>query len=440
MQSSQMTNKQTSEPSIKTVSFKTLGCKFNQSETDVLLKEFAKKGYEIRSFGEEVDLTLINTCTVTHIADRDSRNLIRNAKRTSPNAKIIVTGCYAEMSADEIKKIPEVDLILDIKEKYRIFDYLNQTNAPPVLRSLGEGGTTPLSTTHYPRPRTRAFLKVQEGCNYFCSYCIVPFARGGPKSLSHEQILDEAKTLIEQNYLEIVLTGINVGLYNDKGYRLENLVDDLQKIPGLKRLRLSSLEPNTITDGLLKIIAKSDVICPHLHIPLQSGDNATLKSMNRKYTTKEYAAVTKRVKEFLPNAAIGTDVIVGFPGETDEEYENTFAFIKSQPFTYLHVFSFSARQGTAAAKMADKIAPPITKERSQRLRGLERSFKENYYKKFIGKTLPVYFDQTKNGLHLGYTHHYIRVAVESENIKKGDFVDVKITGIDDELKYCLGNL
>jgi threonylcarbamoyladenosine tRNA methylthiotransferase MtaB len=433
---------------IRSVCFKTLGCKLNQSETDAIQHKFTEKGYQIKSYGEPADLTIINTCTVTNSADSGSRAAIRQAIRNSPKGRIAVTGCYAQVSPDEIKSIQGVDMILGNDEKYKIFNYLDEIREgkieEPLVYVNDEGGFAQVSEDGFvsATSRARAFLKVQEGCNYYCSYCIIPFSRGRARSRSLADSVQEASRLADEGYQEIVLTGINIGTYdfeNGKQYTLVDLLDALQNVNGIERIRLSSIEPNTVSDDLLHLARESKVICPHLHIPLQSGNDDQLQAMNRKYCIEEYQGLMDRFSKTLPHAALGSDVIVGFPGETEEHFENTLNFIQSNPFTYLHIFRYSDRKGTAASKMPNKVDPQTIKKRSQVLHQLSKKLKTAYYQKYLGQKLTVLFDQTKNGKQVGYTENYLQVSVESPQDIRKQILDVELIDIN-ERGLCTGKL
>ena len=404
---------------IQSVSFKTLGCKLNQSESDAIMAKFEENQFRVRPFGEEVDLTIINTCTVTNDADSKSRATIRRAIRNSPRGRVVVTGCYAQVKPEDIQTINGVDLILGNDEKYHIFDHLNKLQhgklEEPLTIVNDEGEFTSVSEDGFisATSRTRAFLKIQEGCDYYCSYCIIPFARGKARSRPFTQTIDEARKLVDQGYREIVLTGINIGTYHTANGK-QNLVDllsALEQINGLDRVRVSSIEPNTVTDDLLHLVAGSKVICDHLHIPLQSANDDQLSAMNRKYRLEEYARLMARFRTILPTAALGTDVIVGFPGETEAHFEKTTAFIQAQPFTYLHIFRYSPREGTVAAKLDNPVQFHEIKRRSVVLHEVSQKLKFAYAEKFSGQTLKVLFDQFRDGLASGYTRNYLRVQV-----------------------------
>lgn len=430
---------------IRTVSFKTLGCKLNQSESDAIATKFVDYGIAVRAFGEPADLTVINTCTVTNDAARASRAAIRQAIRTSPQGRIAVTGCYAQISPREIEAIAGVDLILGSDEKYRIFDHIDKlalgkletpltiVNDRGDFDTVGEDGF--ISATS----RTRAFLKVQEGCDYHCTYCIIPFARGRARSRSLPNAIDEARQLAEKGFQEIVITGINVGTYrweNGRIYALADLLDGLQNVDGIERIRLSSLEPNTVTDDLLALIRDSKVICPHLHIPLQSGTDEILHAMGRKYRLEDYARLMERFRAHLPDAALGTDIIVGFPGETDTHFMATHDFITRCPFTYLHIFRYSPRDGTAATRLSLPVEAEAAKYRSRILHETHTMMKSHHARRFLGRTLPVLFDHSETSPYLGYTPNYIRVEVESEENLTGVIRPVRLKS--DNISQLIG--
>jgi threonylcarbamoyladenosine tRNA methylthiotransferase MtaB len=418
---------------INSVSFKTLGCKLNQSETDAISAKFKEKGFEIRPFGEESDLTILNTCTVTNDADSKSRSTIRKAIKTSPKGRIVVTGCYAQVNPEEIEKISGVDLILGSDEKYHIFDYLDRLNQgkneEPLTFVNEQGDFDSVSADGFvsATSRTRAFLKIQEGCDYYCSYCIIPFARGKARSRNFNETLDECKKLASQGYHELVLTGINIGTYEDEEHSFVELLQSMEKIDGLKRIRISSIEPNTVSDELMQLVADSDVLCPHFHIPLQAGHNDILKAMNRKYILDDYSQLMARFKRILPHAALGTDIIVGFPGETDEHFQSTLNFVENNPFSYLHIFRYSARTGTVASKLVNPVDFHIAKKRSSILHELAKKKKHEFAEKFIGTREPVLFDQWKDNVLSGYTNHYIRVDVQGHQNQLNTIENVKLT-------------
>jgi threonylcarbamoyladenosine tRNA methylthiotransferase MtaB len=325
----------TSSPS-KKVAFHTLGCRLNFSESGSIAQGFVDRGYEVVEFGSPADVVFLNTCTVTDGADSTCRNLIRKAQASSPEAKIVVAGCYAQMEAEKIKNMQGVDLILGTSEKYKVFDYLNSEEDLQVhIDKSSEfwGASTTLADSH-----TRAFLKIQDGCNYVCSFCIIPFARGRSRTISVADALKEAKALAQKGFKEIVLTGVNIGEYEAmSGEKLTDLVKYIADIPEIQRLRLGSVEPNTMTRELLETLKATGKYQDHFHIPLQSGSDEVLSSMRRKYTSSQYKEILSMVKSYFPDAAFGADVIVGYPGETEEQFLETFNLLRAQPITHFHV-------------------------------------------------------------------------------------------------------
>lgn len=420
---------------IRTVAFKTLGCRLNQSETDAIEAKFRERSYTIVPFGERADLTVVNTCTVTNDADRKSRYAIRQAVRSSRRGRVVVTGCYAQMKPEEIRSMEGVDLVLGNDEKYKLFDYLENLGDGKLdepLVFVGDHGDLERITADgfiSAASRTRAFLKIQDGCDYYCSFCIIPFARGRARSRPFSETLEEARKLAERGYREIVLTGVNIGTYYDRASdkRLPDLLDKMQRIPGLDRIRISSIEPNTVTEGLLKVMSDSDIICPYLHIPIQSASDKILSAMRRKYRAARLEKLMEKIAKYLPDAGLGTDVIVGFPGETEEDFEETVRFIEDHPFSYLHIFPYSERSGTLSEKLPDPVDQKTKKRRLGVLREINRIIRKAYARKFFGKVLPVLFEEAdRRGMHSGYTPNYIRVSVSSETDLRGKICDVKL--------------
>ena len=405
--------------SSRTASFYTLGCKLNQSETNAIQQEFVQRNYDIVPFGEPANISVINTCTVTNQADSKSRSVIRKAVKASPDGRVVVTGCYAQIRPEEIQAIEGVNLILGTAEKHHLFDYLDRAeNGLEPLVFVNESGEIDSYDESFfisSSTRTRAFLKIQEGCNYYCSYCIIPFARGKARSRSYDSAIEEAKRLVDEGYREIVLTGINVGTYRHENGQitlLHDLLSGLSDINGLDRIRISSIEPNTITDELLLLVKERENICPHLHVPLQSGSNTILAAMQRKYKYEEYLEVIDRIRIILPDTALGTDVIVGHPGETDELFRETAECVMELPFTYLHIFRYSPREGTVAARMTEQVPEPVKKERSAVLREIGIKKKKKYAQRFEGQTLPVLIEsQREDGTYSGLTPNYLRVSI-----------------------------
>lgn len=418
----------------KRVSFHTLGCRLNMSETGSIAQGFVDRGYEVVDFENEADVVFLNTCTVTDSADSTCRNLIRKAQKTSPEAKIVVAGCYAQMEADKISKMTGVDLILGTSEKYRVFDYLDEDDAQVVHVDKSAdffGAATTEADSH-----TRAFLKIQDGCNYICSFCIIPFARGRSRAISINEAVAEAQKLVKKGFKEIVLTGVNIGEYESaSGEKLADLVKEILALEGLERLRMSSVEPNTITDELLAVMKSSPKFLDHFHIPLQSGDDDILKAMRRKYTVADYKRIISKIKTAFPNAAIGADMIVGFPGETEEQFLNTFNLARELPITHFHVFPFSKRKNTTAATIPGQIQHGVKKARVKQLIMLGEAKLNAFTHDNVLKTSEVLFEQSKvPGTWTGLTSNYLKVKVESETDLNNQIKKVKLT------KFAEGSL
>jgi threonylcarbamoyladenosine tRNA methylthiotransferase MtaB len=404
------------------VSFHTLGCKLNQYETDIIRDGFIRKGYSVVKFGEQSDVTIINTCIVTHNAEFKSRQAIRRAIKFSPNSSIIVVGCYSQLSAEEISKIKDVSMILGSDEKFNVLNYLeSQTkfNQTFVKISSLNSEFTFEKDSNYSTERTRAFLKIQDGCNYYCSYCIVPYVRGESRCRNASQIINDAIKLANSGFNEIVLTAVNLAEYydNDCG-NLSSLLKKLINIDGIPRIRLSSIEVNKIDDEFMDIMAGSEKICKHLHIPLQSGDDKILSLMKRKYTRNYFREKVNKIVKMMPEIGIGTDVIVGFPGEKLENFENTVEFIKEMPFSYMHIFSYSQRKGTEAEGLPDRVGPNEIKERSKLLIEIAKEKKRDFLKKNLGRLENVVFESPDNeNMFSGFSSNYIRVKSKGENLR-----------------------
>ena len=413
----------------KRVALHTLGCRLNLSETGSIAQGFKDRGYDIVDFGEPADVVFINTCTVTDAADSTCRNLIRKAHTSSPEGKIVVAGCYAQMEPARIAGMQGVDLVLGNSEKYKVFEYLDEEkeNAIHVDKSWEfYSAATTAADSH-----TRAFLKIQDGCNYVCSFCIIPFARGRSRAISVADAVTEAKKLVAQGFKEIVLTGVNIGEYEQaSGEKLHDLVAAVLAVEGLERFRLSSVEPNTITDELLEVLKASPKVMDHFHIPLQSGDDEILKAMRRKYTVADYKRIIGKIMAAFPNAGIGADVIVGFPGETKEQFENTFNLLKELPITHFHVFPYSKRKNTTAAKMENHIHSAVKKERVKTLMMFGDAKLNLLSEDQIGKRTKVLFERrNKLGLFEGYSSNYVRVQVNTDQDLSNVEREVLVTGM-----------
>ena len=422
-----------------TVAFHTLGCKVNHYETEAIWQLFKQEGYERVDFESISDVYIINTCTVTNTGDKKSRQVIRRAVRKNPDAVICVTGCYAQTSPAEIMAIPGVDIVVGTQDRVKMLDYIEQFKAErQPINGVGnimknrvyEELDVPAFTD-----RTRASLKIQEGCNNFCTFCIIPWARGLMRSRDPKEVIHQAQQLVNAGYKEIVLTGIHTGGYGEdmKDYNLAALLRDLEAgVKGIERLRISSIEASQITDEVIEVIKHSKTIVRHLHIPLQSGSNTVLKRMRRKYTMEFFAERLERLKEVLPGLAVTSDVIVGFPGETEEEFMETYNFIKDHKFSELHVFPYSKRTGTPAARMEDQVDEEVKNERVHRLISLSDQLAKEYASLFEGDVLEVipeeeYKEESNTGLYVGYSDNYLKVVFPATEAMIGKIVKVKIT-------------
>jgi len=423
----------------KRVGIVTLGCKVNQYESASLAGLFQEQGYRVVDFEDTADLYIINTCTVTHLSDRKSRQLIRRATRKNPEALIVVTGCYAQTSTSEIMKIPGVDLVVGTRDRARIAELVKTAvkgEKPLAAVSAYDTGDQFEELSSMPLSgRSRAYLKIQEGCNNCCTYCIVPVARGPLRSRKPENVLKTARQLVEAGFKEIVLTGIHTGAYGrDLGgdLTLSALIRSLNDIPGLLRLRVSSIEPNDITPELVEVLAGSEKFCRHLHVPLQSGDDQILERMGRRYNTWEYMRLVEVLRENIPNLGLTTDVIVGFPGEREVDFMNTYRFIEKVSYSRLHVFKFSPRQGTPAANYPDQVDPPTSDQRSHKLIKLGEKMAERFATSLVGMELAVLVERSlpaDGGSYEGLTDNYVRTVFPGDEDLTGQVVRVKLEGI-----------
>ena len=416
---------------MKTIAFHTLGCKVNTYESNAMLKIFNEAGYQEVDFKEIADVYVINTCTVTNTGDSKSRQMIRKAIRKNPQATVCVVGCYSQIAPEEIEQIEGVGVVLGTQHRKDIVKYVDEylKTGKPVIKVDNVMNLKKFEDLNIDRfKNTRAFLKIQDGCNNFCTYCIIPYARGRVRSRDKDSVLNQAKTLVANGYVEIVLTGIHTAGYGEDldNYSFYDLLVDLVKIDGLKRLRISSIETSQISDEIINLIVSNDIIVDHLHIPLQSGCDATLKRMNRKYTTSQYLEKINKIRNYLPNIAFTTDVIVGFPGESDEEFEETYNFIKEVNYSELHVFPYSPRRNTPAAKMKDQVDDKIKHERVNRLLELSKELNRDFALKQIGKTLKVLFEKRDGDYLVGHASDYLKVRVKTTDNLIGEIVEVKI--------------
>ncbi len=389
------------------VAFDTLGCKLNQAETESLTEKFAQSGYRIVTSDQEFDVYILNTCTVTHIADRKGRHLLRMAHRRNPEAVLVAAGCYAEHAAKDLLKIEGVKLAVDNQEKMKLPQLLKESGLVSADRLAATGGYASANQ------RTRSFIRIQDGCNNFCSYCIVPYVRGREKSVAPEQVVKEINDKVSHGFREVVLTGTEIGSYNYDGLSLEGLIDIILKESAIERLRLSSLQPQEVTAGLISLW-KNERLCPHFHLSLQSGNDAVLKRMRRLYNTADYAGAVSLIRSIAGDAAITTDIIAGFPGESDEEFLESYNFCKKIGFARIHVFSYSKRRGTAANIMPSQISPQVKKKRSDLMLALAEESSCAFHSSFIGKSLRVLWEQADNAIWNGYSGNYIKVYAASD--------------------------
>lgn len=428
---------------MKSVSLHTLGCKLNYSETSAIAKSFSSKGFYLKQYGEPSDVFVLNTCSVTENADKECRQIIRSIIRNNPDTYVIVTGCYAQLQPYDIAKIEGVDLVLGINEKFKLFDYIDNYEKKDyscVYRTESEHATEfDEAFSADTDSRTRAFLKIQDGCNYKCSFCTIPKARGKSRSLALYKVTENAKRIIDSGYREIVLTGVNTGDYsysdpeNNLNHELIDVLTELEKL-NIDRIRVSSIEPNLVSDGIIDFAKSSGKFCNHFHIPMQSGDNEILKMMRRRYAREFYRDLIYRLVDEIPGVGIGADVITGFPGETDEHFQNTFEFIESLPVSYLHVFSYSERKNTDAVLFQGKTDVRDRKVRSEKLRKLSDKKRFDFYSEFIGTEQPVLFESRKSdGFFEGLTTNYIRVKADSNlnpGISENSIIRVRLDSTD----------
>jgi threonylcarbamoyladenosine tRNA methylthiotransferase MtaB len=421
-----------------TVALTTLGCKLNSAETSSLGKQFLDRGYALVEFGTSADVAVINTCSVTARADRECRQLIRRARRASPEGVVVVTGCYAQLEPAEVAAIKGVDFVLGTKEKPLLFDFVGEMEKqlyPQVFVS-------PIASVDNFGPafstdaggRTRAFLKIQDGCDFNCSFCTIPLARGTSRSQSPAECAAQARHLVEEGYREIVLTGVNVGDYGKKtGGSLLELLRTLARVEGLERIRISSIEPNLLTDEIIDFVASTPVMCKHFHVPLQSGSDDILRAMRRRYTTAQYAGRIEAIRRRIPECGIGVDVITGFPGETEARFEETLGLLTCLPVSYLHVFTYSERERTPAAASTGRVEPRIRFRRTEDLRLLGAKKKEAFHRSLIGTTVRVLVEsESSAGLREGLTDAYARVAFGGGSPAQNSFVDVLVEKADAE--------
>lgn len=421
---------------MKSISIVTLGCKVNQYDTAVILNQLPKSKYQRVPFSDKADVYVIDTCTVTHRADSEARNYINRAKRANPDGLVVVTGCYAQVSSEELKEIKGVDYVIGNSHKFSSLIKVireGKTQEEPevfisdIFKEKKKGFESP-DIEIFPG-RTRAFLKVQDGCNYACTFCIIPRARGRSRSLDIDEILNRMEKLAESGYKEIVLTGVHIASYGtDIGTNFFELLKAIEREKIVKRVRLTSLDPADTELDLIDFIADSETICPQFHIALQSGDEHVLKRMRRRYSPEKFMDITDTIRKRIPQASIGSDIMVGFPGETEEEFLNTYEIARQSALTYFHVFPYSKRKMTPAGIMKNQVPPDQIKDRSKRLRELGSRKKTEFFRQFIGSTFPVLIEKGSKGT----TPNYIPVRFNTDNFNIGDEVPIKIIDIENE--------
>ncbi len=421
----------------KTASFYTLGCKLNFSETSTIARDLENEGFARVEFESGADIYVINTCSVTDQADKKCRNVVRRALKYNSSAFIVVIGCYAQLKPKEISSIKGVDLVLGAQEKFNLKSFLHD---------IEKRKETQIENKHikhvnefYPGyskgDRVRSFFKVQDGCNYFCSFCTIPLARGKSRSANVEETMVKAREIASSEVNEVVLTGVNIG---DFGYgtkeRLIDLLIELDKLEQINRFRISSIEPDLLSNEIIEFVYKSKRFVPHFHIPLQSGSDILLKSMRRRYNTELYKSRIEKIKDLMPKACIGVDVIVGYPGETEEEFNKTVHFLKSLPISYLHVFTYSERANTTAPRMGEIVPMEERRKRSKQLRILSLKLKQQFYQNNLGKTEKVLLENQEDGYHYGFTENYVKVKLPAQKVKKNEIVSVKLNEINNDFE------
>ena len=437
------------------VAFITLGCKVNQYETNAMVQEFIEKGYEIVEHTEVADIYVINTCTVTNMSDRKSRQMLRRVKELNKDSIVVACGCYVQVSKEELEKIEEVDLILGNNEKKHIVELVEKFQNEKNIREkkseieevedvMGQKEFVEFGDVIYTE-KTRAVIKVQDGCDRFCSYCIIPYARGRVRSRKPENVISEIEKISKKGIKEVVITGIHIASYGKdfkKEYRLIDLLEEINKIEGIERIELGSIEPLLITEEFVARLKKLEKICHHFHLSLQSGCNETLKRMNRRYSIEEFRNIVELLKKNYEDVNLTTDIIVGFPGETEEEFQKTYEFLKEIKFYKMHIFKYSQRKGTKAAVMSGQIDGNKKEERSRKLIELSDKNEEEYNKKYVGKEVEVLWEEEKEGFYKGHTKNYILayLKIDKEKEKKLENTITKVKCIEAKKDHILVQL
>lgn len=432
---------------MKKAAFFTLGCKVNQYDTEAVLENFKERGYEVVDFDTFADVYVVNTCTVTHLSDRKCRQMLRKTKKINPDSILVAMGCYAQIAADKIKdQVEEIDIIVGTNKRSQIVDLVEKhqeeqlelINMVEDIMAVEEFEELKISDMG---EKTRAYIKVQEGCNNYCTYCIIPYVRGKIRSRKEEQVIEEVKRLAGLGFKEVILTGIHVLAYGrDLGNtNLIQLLQVVHEIEGIERIRMSSIEPVAITEEFINALSKLPKVCHHFHLSLQSGSETVLRRMNRKYTAEEYKQSVERLRTLWPDVALTTDIIVGFPGETDEEFEETIDFVKDIQLAQIHIFPFSPREGTPAARMKNQIAPEVKEKRVKILTAVEKELRHNFMEKHVGETLEVLFEKYHDGKVTGHTSNYLKVSVQGSEELENTIQQVVIDEIRDQelFGHCL---
>ena len=424
------------------VALYTLGCRVNSYESEAMAEKFIKEGYEVVSFDEFSDVYVINTCTVTNMGDKKSRQMIGRARRHNPEAIIAVVGCYSQIASNEIAQIEGVDVVLGSRNKGDIVYWVNRAREESkqvveVKDVLKNNKFEQLAINEY-QDKTRAFLKIQDGCNRFCSYCLIPFARGGVCSKEPEEILKEVKELSKNGFKEIILSGVHTASYGvdlEGNWDLVKILEEINKIEGIERIRIGSIDPTFFTEGVIERICNLEKMCPHFHLSLQSGCDATIRRMNRKYTAQEYKDVVENLRKYMKDVSITTDIIVGFPGESNVEFKATYEFLKGIKLSKMHIFKYSKRTGTKAAEMPFQVDGLIKEERSKKLIELNNALEVEFMEKFLGREMRVLYEEAisgKENTYVGYTENYIKVVTESDENLEGKIVPTKLVTVKQE--------
>ncbi|WP_017414425.1 tRNA (N(6)-L-threonylcarbamoyladenosine(37)-C(2))-methylthiotransferase MtaB [Clostridium tunisiense] len=425
------------------VAFATLGCRVNVYESEAMTEKFIKEGYEVAAFDEFSDVYVINTCTVTNMGDKKSRQMISRARRKNPEAIVAVVGCYSQIASEEISQIPGVDVVLGSRNKGDIVYWVNRAREErkqvvEVSDVLKNKEFEELSIEEY-QDKTRAFLKIQDGCNRFCSYCLIPFARGAVCSKDPEKIIGEVKELAKNGFKEIILSGVHTASYGvdlEGNWSLVKVLEEIHEVEGIERIRIGSIDPTFFSEGVIEKIVGLKKMCPHFHLSLQSGCDATLKRMNRHYTAEDYKVVVENLRKHMPDVSITTDIIVGFPGETEKEFNETYNFLSDIKLSKMHVFKYSPRSGTKAAEMEFQVDGNIKEQRSNKLIELNSKNEKEYMEKFLNRKLDVLYEEQAKGrenYYIGYTPNYIKVMTPSAEVDlKGKIIPTKLIAVESE--------